>query len=108
MTEEIKWASVPMNELIELRDERDRLKQENKELKECTNTAIIEQEKLLSQLNAVREENKENIHYLACMTEQRNKLKTTLEEIRNDIMTKETVCTECIKIAKRINEVLND
>lgn len=36
------------------------------------------------------------------------KFKQVLEEIKNDIMTKSSVCTECIKIAKRINEVLND
>lgn len=29
-----------------------------------------------------KKENKENLHYLACMTEQRNKLKLALEEIR--------------------------
>lgn len=31
---------------------------------------------------AAEQENKENIHYLACMTEQRNKYKTALEEIK--------------------------
>lgn len=39
--------------------------------------------------------------------EQENKqMKSALEEIKNDIMSNKSVCTECIKIAKRINEVL--
>ena len=40
------------------------------------------------------------------MTKAYDKCKTALEEIRNDIMFNKSVCTECIKIAKQINEVL--
>ena len=60
-------------------------------------------------------ENEENLHYLACMTEQRNKLKLALEEIRsyvntqldgfgNDVygITKNQITT----ITNKINEVL--
>lgn len=42
------------------------------------------------------------------LRETNEKLRKALEEIKNDIMTNKSVCTECIKIAKRINEVLND
>lgn len=42
------------------------------------------------------------------LNEKYKQLRSALEEIKNDIMSKKAVCTECIKIAKRIGEVLNN
>ena len=59
------------------------------------------------QLKHLEQENKENIHYLACMTEQRNKLKSALEEIKviSDNYNL-TVNKRRKQIADKINEVL--
>lgn len=85
----------------------------NKTCEYCKN--IPENKCYYKQLQRLKQENEnekkaynECLYYLNCMTEQRNKLKLALEEIRNDIMTNKSVCTECIKIAKRIDEVLNE
>ena len=43
--------------------------------------------RLQAENERLKKENKENLHYLACMTEQRNKLKLTLEEIRAYVQT---------------------
>lgn len=47
------------------------------------NTAIQQENELLKEeIKKEKEIYKENVHYLACMTSQRNKLKLALEEIR--------------------------
>ena len=92
-----------------------RLEQENKDLKDNNNhlQAIIDDGR--AENKRFREENKELKEDLK--SQQMTNLKqqeialdywNAWEEIRNDIMSNKSVCTECIKIAKRIDEVLNN
>lgn len=80
-----------------------------------------QQYKYLQEIDKLQQENKENIHYLACMTEQRNKLKFALEEIRGlaktitddfeemDFEQQKHYCDEISNnIVNKINEVLNE
>jgi len=79
-----------------------------------------ENERLKEEIKKEKEIYKENVHYLACMTSQRNKLKLALEEIRDiagnidDIdkwieqnLMPSQVCERIEKINNKINEVLN-
>ena len=66
-------------------------------------------------IEELEQENKENIHYLACMTEQRNKLKSALEEIKSIVdkfdywSSNLSEASDLISEVKdKINEVLND
>ena len=112
--------------------ENDKLKQENKELKKQieSDKGLItvggkQQYQYLQRINELEQENKEEkkaynecVHYLACMTEQRNKLKTALEEIkriteedRNCMNSELACCCLCDKldlIKDKINGVLGD
>lgn len=118
MTEEIRYIANLQrqedfdNKVTELEDELKSLEQENKEL--------IEDNLNLSK------ENKETIHYLACMTGYRNKFKIALEEIREMVLfcEEEYCCDRCKyhdnclvdddkfpdfskALVNKINEVLN-
>lgn len=93
------------------------LLQERDELKKaCEKCKLFDIEKtnrdLLERIDKLEQENKENIHYLACMTEQRNKLKSALEEIKHILEIHKDELEECLHndingmIQNKINEVL--
>jgi hypothetical protein len=74
-------------------------------------------ERVFDKIDSLEQENKENIHYLACMTEQRNKLKSALEKIRDLCIHYENTNDKCVincyahfivtdLIQNKINEVL--
>lgn len=97
----------------------DELKQQLDEIQESLNEESVAQ-KLLKRIDELEQENKqmkEEIEAFKTMAtvptrmyneceRERCRYGRALEEIRNDIMTNKSVCTECIKIAKRIDEVL--
>ena len=70
------------------------LEQENKELK----SDVLKWQKAFSRQYQINE----NKGY----SKTEENYRSALEEIKNDIMSNKSVCAECIKIAKRINEVL--
>lgn len=83
-----------------------RLEQENKELKELK---CKFKEYCTCDTERLQAENEENLHYLACMTEQRNKLQT--ENEKKDNLLKWLITQQYYiipkKLKQKITEVLN-
>jgi len=71
-----------------------------------------ENERLKKEIKKEKEIYKENVHYLACMTSQRNKLKIALEEIREIAEENSTCagydCWSMLRVLDKISEVLDE
>lgn len=82
-------CELAQGKIAELKAENDRLK---KEIKNNKSAYEVELGAYNMECGNLLEENKELAHYLACMTEQRNKANTILQEIKTIA---DARCNEC-------------
>ena len=93
----------PVAAYEELKAENERLKSEIKNNKSAYQ---VELGAYNMECGNLLEENKELTHYLACMTEQRNKLKTCLQEIK-EIAKNQDILRGRQALASRILQIIN-
>ena len=108
------WQQLVLNDIKTIQAENERLKStclllQSSESKQNLEKVNCEREnyELRKENEELKKEIKENLHYLACMTEQRNKLKLALEEIK--VISDDynlTVNKRRKQIADKISEVL--
>lgn len=78
----MQTKSEMINRIAELAEEVEQRKHEYEVLDACLELAQGKIAELKAENEKYKQENKELAHYLACMTEQRNKANTCLQEIK--------------------------